>query len=513
MALALLVVAAGGLRLVAQLNDDGDGAPRDFKQPIHIKFEGEISTLNQQYLFRKLDEAQARDADLLIIEIDSPGGLLQESLDIAHRLRKLNSVRTVAFIPEQAISGGAIMALGCDEIVMDEHAQIGDAGPIYADQLWFYQYADAKTRTFLTGEVRTLAEAKGRPALLAEAMVDKEMVLFRVRDLQTNQEQFMTEAQFEAADDPDRWQKLGVIDESTGGRYLQLSGRRAVELGLANANAGSIDDLVRRYRLDGRPPVLEWGWVDTTVAVLNHWLTTVLLIIVGLVALYAELASPGIGIGGLISGLCFVLFFWSHFMGGTAGWLEILLFLSGIVFLGVEIFVIPGFGFAGITGILLMVASLVLASQTFVIPTTGHDVKTLLYAVAVVVGSGGGFVIAVMVLSRYMHALPLFSRLILKPPSADDVDDDDDALAESDGDDAGGESGKKKPPRAGEFYLPSVGDYGISDSPLRPAGKVRFGEEFVDVITDGSFVEPGRQVRVIRTSGNRIVVREVDAKA
>ena len=72
---------------------------------------------------------------------------------------------------------------------------------------------------------------------------------------------------------------------------------------------------------------------------------------IGAVALYFELSAPGIGLGGLIAGLCFTLFFWSRFLGGTAGWLEVILVLAGAAFLAVEIFVLPGFGIAGITGL------------------------------------------------------------------------------------------------------------------------------------------------------------------
>jgi membrane-bound serine protease (ClpP class) len=504
-ALVLLAMLAA-VRLAAQADkNDADPPPRAYETPILIRFEGEISTLNEQFFYRALGDAKSRGADLVIVEINSPGGLLDESLNLAHRLRDVDWARTVAYVPNEAISGGAIMALGCDEIVMDENAQIGDAGAIYMDQLWFFQYADAKTRTYLTGQVRTLAEAKGRPPLLAEAMVDKDLVVHRVRDLQTNEERLMSQEQLDKAEDPARWEKIERIEESAGGRYLQLSGRRAVELKLADANADDVDDLVRRYKLSGPPPVIQWGWVDTTVMILTHWITTVLLIIVGLVALYIELTSPGISVGGLIAGLCFVLFFWSHFMGGTAGILEIILFLAGVVFLGVEIFVIPGTGVTGVMGVLLIVASLVLASQTFVIPTSGHDVKSLIYSLAVVVGALGGFVLAVMIFGRHMGSLPVFNRLILRPPSADQLDED---LA---ADDETPAEGKPKL-AAGGVFAPQVGDYGVADSPLRPAGKVRFGEEFVDVVTDGTFVDAGQQVRVIQSVGNRIVVREVETR-
>ncbi|MEQ8787701.1 MAG: NfeD family protein [Pirellulaceae bacterium] len=496
---AVMLIVLGGIGLLAQ--DQKQAKPGKYKHAVMIRFQGEITAFNEHYVYRKLDQAKSQGADLVIVEITSPGGLLDESLNIAYRLRDTTWARTVAYVPQRAISGGAIMSLGCDDIVMNEHAQIGDAGAIQQDQFFFFREADAKTRTYLTGQVRTLAEAKGRPPLLAEAMVDKKTVLYQVRDKQTGEETIMSEAMLDKAEDPARWEKLNLIDESTNERYLQLSGRRAVELGLAQHLADDLDELMKIYQLPERPVVLDWGAVDTTIMILNHWFTSVLLIIIGLVALYAELASPGISVGGLIAGLCFVLFFWSHFMGGTSGWLEVILFLSGIVFLGVELFVIPGWGFAGVTGILLMISSLVLASQNFVVPTTGHQAMQLLHGLGMVMGAILGFIVLAMLLSRHMGSLPLFNRLILKPPSMEDSEEADDE--ESDG------GGKKGGPLYPDEYLPEIGQYGVADSPLRPSGKVRFGEEYVDVVTEGTFVESGRRVRVLKVAGNLVTVREV----
>ena len=127
-------------------------------------------------------------------------------------------------------------------------------------------------------------------------------------------------------------------------------------------------------------------WVDTTVFVLNMPLVTGLLFVVGLVALFIEFSAPGISIGGLLAILCFSLFFWGKFLGGTAGWLEVVLFLLGIIFLMLEVFLVPGFGVPGISGILLIVASLVMASQDFFMPTRPSEWKTTGNSLLVVLG-------------------------------------------------------------------------------------------------------------------------------
>ena len=122
---------------------------------------------------------------------------------------------------------------------------------------------------------------------------------------------------------------------------------------------------------------MERTWIDTLVYLLNTGVVTFLLIVIGLIALTVELGAPGIGIGGLTSLLCFSLFFWSRFLGGTSGWLEVTLFVVGLIFIGAELFVIPGFGVAGVGGIALVLGSLVMASRRFLIPENSEQLTGL----------------------------------------------------------------------------------------------------------------------------------------
>ncbi len=478
-------------------------APRGkYNRGVLIHFEGTITPMRESFLNRKLDEAQGKGADLLIIEIDSPGGYLEESLNIAHRLRDLDWAHTVAFVPRQALSGAAIMALGCDEIVMHPQAVLGDAGPIFMGEDFLFHHAPEKVRSHLAQEVRGLAEAKGRPPALAEAMVDMSLIVYRVRHKESGEIRFMADHEIRDEDTPDDWEKIAPVPESREDHFLEVSGTRAVEVQLANGNARDREELKSRYDVKGDLLILEPGGVDTAVYILNRPLVTGLLFVIGLVALYLELSAPGISIGGLIAGLCFALFFWSRFLGGTSGWLEVILFMAGVIFMAVELFVLPGFGVAGITGLLLMLAGVVLASQNFVIPSTERQLTTLGNTLLVIVASGVVFTAAAVALSRHLGSIPVLNSLVLAPPGASG----DDELEVDD-------EGKPRSPSAALYadrVRVHVGDWGTADSPLRPAGKARFGEEYVDVVTDGSFVDKGRQVRVIEISGNRVVVREVD---
>ena len=492
---AMYGLAAVGMFAPAWCAAAEEDRPKEFTRGVLIRFEGPITPMLQQYLYRKLDTAREMGADLVIVEIDSPGGYVVQSEEIAWRLRDTEWAHTVAYVPEEALSGAAIVALGCDEILMDPDAVLGDCGAIFLDENFMFRHAPEKFRTHLVRKLRDLARYHGRPPALAEAMADMDLVVYKVKNRQTGKVTYMSDKEIEADDHPADWEKLGPVHESREEHFLEVNGDRAVELGLADGNASSRGALEKRFQLREPLAILKPTGVDTAVYILNLPIVTGLLVLIGLVALYIEISAPGIGLGGLVAFLCFGLFFWSRFLGGTAGWLEVVLFLSGVAFLAVELFVTPGFGVAGVTGLLLLLASLVLAGQSFIVPTTESQWGTMGTTLAVLGISATVFLIAAIGMSYYFGTIPILSRLALTPPDPSTTK-------------PGGAVGA-----AGHQVHASgvkVGDLGIADSPLRPAGRVRFGDDYVDVVTEGAFVDAGAEVRVMQIRGNRVVVRVVD---
>ncbi|MEO8499180.1 MAG: NfeD family protein, partial [Planctomycetota bacterium] len=322
------------------------------------------------------------------------------------------------------------------------------------------------------------------------------LVVYRVRNKNTGVETFLSDHDIESSDAPADWEKLQPVQESREKHFLTVTGRRAVELKLAEGIAATRDEIKQRYGIEGGLVVLKPTGVDTAVTILNFPFVTGLLLLVGLIALYVEFSAPGLGAGGIIAAMCFTLFFWSKFLGGTAAWLEVILFLLGVIFLLVELFVTPGFGFAGITGILLLVVSLVMAGQDFVIPTTNRELHASLQGMVVIVGAGFAFLIGAFGVSHYFGTIPVVGWLKLELPPSDSDEFDD--------------HGKPKPNADPNRFPVGVGDWGVAESPLRPSGKAIFGDAYVDVVADGSFVDKGKQVRVIKVSGNRVVVREIE---
>jgi membrane-bound serine protease (ClpP class) len=189
--------------------------------------------------------------------------------------------------------------------------------------------------------------------------------------------------------------------------------------------------------------------------------------------------------------LCFSLFFWSRFLGGTAGVLELILFLLGFGLLALELLVIPGFGVCGLSGIVLVVASLIMASQTFAGLTAGQTLDRAARGFMPIAGALVTVIAAGFVLSRFLPALPWLNRMILTPPGY---------IPEG--------------PRLRPDLLSAetggpvrIGARCQTVSPLRPAGKVQVGDLLLDVVSEGGWVDAGQAVQVVQVEGNRVVVR------
>jgi membrane-bound serine protease (ClpP class) len=474
----------------APIADGDDAANRNYEHAVVIRFEGPISGLLEQYVYRKLEAAKAQNADLVVLEIDSPGGEADASFNIAEALRDVTWARTVAFIPKTAYSGAAVVALGCDEILMAPSAQLGDVGMIFLDAEEFaMKYVPEKVLSAYVRRIRDLAKAKGRAPALAESMMDRAAEVWLYRNTRTGIERYMTQADAKQAGA--EWSQGVFVAETAQDRFLTVGGKRALELELIEGLAADRAAVMERFGVVAQPTVMQWNTVDTVAAVLTNPWVTALLIIVGLVALYIEFSAPGIGIGGALAALCFILFFWSRFFGGTAEWLEVTLFVAGLAFLGVELFVLPGFGVIGLTGLLLMVASVVLASQDFVIPETDAEKRELQTNLLIIAGSGVGVFAGAVLVSKYFGVIPVLSALRLEPPTAATTDVR--SLAEPD------------------VIQLAVGSMGETHTALRPGGKAHINGRLVDVVADGAFINRGQPVQVVEIAGTRVVVREAES--
>jgi membrane-bound serine protease (ClpP class) len=459
-------------------------------RPIWIRISGPLDSVKVGYLARRIEQARQEKINLVLFQIDSVGGLDSSADSLADTIAGIKDMKTVAYIDDRAIGVAALLPLACRDIVFKKTARMGDVRQIIGRGNQFQDLSEAQVTT-LSKKASFLARSKGHPEAVARAMIDPDVEVIEASDLRTGAGRFVTREEAEA--DRARFQGLKVRKDK--GHVLTLTGDDAASYGLGQV-VGSEEEVKGLYGLRGKIIRVDApGWVDSLVTVLTDPYVSWLLLFIGLFMLVIELKLPGIGLPAIASSLAFLLFFWSHYLSGTADQLEIILFLVGMVCLALELFVFPGFGVFGMTGIMLMLASIVMASHTFVWPTQEYEYREMGYTllqltIALVAVAGGAVVFA-----RYFPQLPLFNRLILKPEPW-----------------TGGETADLtvKPTLEGYDSLTFlIGETGRTTSPLRPTGKARFGNLLIDVTADGFYVEHDSLVEVIDVQGTRVIVKKL----
>ena len=415
-----------------------------------------------------------RRVNFVCVWLDTEGGMPAESVRLAIFLATgldPSKVRTVAYIPERALADAALIALACNELVMGPRAVLGGRGG--------QALSEEQLRQLQLSIRETLAPATSQGWSLPAAMIDPTLEVFAYERLDDfKHTEYFCEQELAEQAEPDAWQKGQRI--TTPGQPLSVSGTEAVDLWLADHLADHFAAFKTIYGLENDPTLLEPSWADRLIDALASPPVAVFLLVIGFVALYVELQTPGIGIGGFCAALCFMIFFWSRFLGGTAGWLEVLLFLAGVFFLLVEIFVLPGFGIFGLGGGLLVLVSIVLASQTFVLPHNTAQLVQLKGSLMILVGAGIGTVAVVLLIQRW---LPRLSTL----PEVEEAIRHETLVN----------------------YDDLVGTRGRTTTKLIPSGKARFDDRLVDVIADCEMVERGCEVEVVEVRGNRVFVRPI----
>ncbi len=447
-------------------------------RPLLIEVRGPISANLVNWIIRSTQTGLVSDSfNFLCVTIDSPGGSVEESLRLGNYLAALDpaAIQTVGFVPREARADAALIAFACDQLVMAPDAVLGGPGA---------RVLAERDRKQLQAAVRALGKEKGRAWSLAAGLVDQELVVYRYSEEGGDQSRFFCETECAEQPDPALWVQQEEVSLRDGLRFDQ-----AEELKLARHQAENLAELARIYALEEEFVALRPNWAHRAIEYLASPRVAAFLLFIGCFAFFAEFSHPGIGVPGFVSAVCFTIYFWSNFLHGTAGWLELLLFLTGVVSIVVELFVVPGFGVFGLGGGFLIISSIVLASQTFVLPRNSYQLAQMPSSLGTVVAALAGATVAAVMMRRYLPETPWLRRLLLAPLDQDDLEELDrrETLADFD-------------------YL--VGKRGRTVTPLNPSGKASFGDDVVSVITDGGSVDEGVDVCVVSVHGNRILVKE-----
>lgn len=398
-----------------------------------VPVQGTIELGLAEFLQRVIDEAGDAGATAILLELNTFGGRVDAATEIRDAIMA-SPVPVLAYVTERAWSAGALIALAARHLAMAPGSSIGAAEP---------RPAEEKVISALRAEFEATAQGQGRDPQVAAAMVDKDVSV------------------------------PGLVE---AGKILTLSADKAAEIGFIDLIAGS-----RRQVLDhfgygaARVREMQPTWAEILARFLTDPVVSSLLLTAGFVGLVIEMLTPGWGLPGAIGIVALALFFGGRIVVGLASWGIALLFIIGLILLIIEVFVIPGFGVAGVAGLLAVFGSVI-----FSFASAQAGLISLLIAL-------GLTAVIVTASYRYIRKTRAWNRLILTTAQKKDA-------------------GYVAP----TSYADYLGKTGKALTPLRPAGTITIGEMRLDAVTEGGFIPAQTPVRVVRVEGNRIFVRAIE---
>jgi membrane-bound serine protease (ClpP class) len=455
------------LCLVFFLYGAGASAAEAGKSIYVIPIRDEIATPMTYLVRRGVKQAMEEKADVLILDMETNGGRLDSTEQILEALNQFRGL-TVTYVNRKAFSAGAFIAFGTQRIYMAPQSVIGAAAPMLmgpgggVESL--PETVEAKMTSGVRALVRTSAEKNGYNVEVVEAMIDKSKQVEIDGEVINEKGQILTLTNVQA-------------EKEYG------NPRKAL---LSSGTVDSLEELIRKLDV-GEAKVVRI--LPTGAEQVGSWLTAIgpILLLMGIVGVYIEMKTPGFGLPGVVGLIGFALYFLGGYVAGLSGLEWTVIFLIGLGLFILEIFVFPGTFFVGLLGGVMMLAALVMAMVDLypgmpAIPSFELVRKPLLRVLL----SAALSIVIMMVLSRFLLKTPMFHQMVAETAS-----------------------GSRSVQRAAQVQSTRLGRIGQTVSPLRPGGKAQFGEDLLDVITQGEMIGRGAAVRIIGFSGPEAVVEKV----
>ena len=424
-------------------------AENEEKKILLGKIDDNIDPRTNRYTKLLLEEASKSEYDIVVIEMDTYGGAVNDADDIRTRILDFNKPIYV-WINKDAASAGALISIACDSIYMSSGASIGAATVVTGDGA----QAPDKYQSYMRSIMRSTAEAKGRDPKIAEAMVDED---------------------------------ISVDSVSMEGKVITFSTKEAIKYGFCDAELNSVDEILVRQGIENyNITEFELGSAEGIISFFLNPIVSSILILLILGGLYFELQTPGIGFPIMASVTALILYLVPYYLNGVAENWEIVLFFVGIILIAIEVFIIPGFGVFGVFGLFTSIGSLILIMLnndffdfTFVLS------KDLVSSSLSVLISIFGFLLLVLFGGVKITDTKAFKKIALEETQ---------------------ESSKGFISKKYSDEL--IGVKGKSFSVLRPSGKVIINEKIYDASTNGEFIEKNKNVEVISNEGSSLKVKK-----
>ncbi len=481
-----------------------------------IPIQGDIEPSTAVFVRRQATEALNAGAEFIIFDIDTFGGRVDSALRISSFIGSIKKAKTVAYVrsgPDSmgvSWSAGALIAMSCSSLYMAPGTSIGAAAPVVPGADGQMEGAGEKSVSAVRSQMAALAEKNGYPPAIALAMVDADVQLY---EAYINGElQLMLLADLELAEKttPDTVQRGKEV--SAKGKLLSLTAGEAERYGLSSGSAPDLEAVLADLGAQGPATELTPSLTDAAVVFVTSGAIQSILILIGLVAIFLEINSPGFGIPGTVALIAFLILFGTNSLMGTVGSLELILFILGIGLLSVEIFILPGFGVAGITGIVLIAGSLVFSMQDFVVPTLDWEWDLLGRNVLTVSVGIMSAIAAIGVLALAGPRIRLFDAITLKTTISGTAGSIAVPIPGSILSTSGASQTSVQGPVQDAVPAPEhplIGKNGVAITTLRPSGRATIDGRVYSVETDGTYTEKGADLTVTAVHGSRIVVTPV----
>ncbi|NOZ03607.1 MAG: nodulation protein NfeD [FCB group bacterium] len=424
-----------------------------------VPIQGVIDLGLPPFIKRVIKVAEKNDAAAIIFDIDTFGGRLDAATQIKDAILA-SDVPTIAFINRRAISAGALISLSCEKIYMTSGGTIGAATAVDMSG----KKGSEKVISYMREEMASTAESRGRNITIAKGMVDEELSFTHL---------VIDGDSVEVTD----------LEGRKEGKLITLTTESALKYKMADGKAEDFDELLSQLQL-GEAGVISTkeSWSENLVRFLTNPVVSSLLMTFGFLGVLFELQSPGWGIPGTFGILSLALSLGASYLANLASMTDLIIIVAGVAFLAVEILFIPGFGFAGITGIGLMLWGL----YELLLPDIPVSPEIQSMAITgLTIGIIGGLVGLVLLL-RLMTKTKFWTKLT-----------------------SPGMESREAGYQISIGLEGMVGEEGVATSDLRPSGWVQAGEKKIFVVSEGEFITKGSPVKILSVEGNRVVVREV----
>ncbi len=443
----------------------GNAQEKKEKLVYKLNIKEEITKATWRQTQQAFDAADSLGADVFLIHMNTYGGTVLDADSIRTKILQ-SPIPVYVFIDNNAASAGALISIACDSIYMRPGGSIGAATVVNQTGAAMPD----KYQSYMRSTMRSTAEAHGKDTVV----VGNDTIYKWRRDPRIA----------EAMVDP-RVFIEGIIDT---GKVLTFTPTEAIENGYCEGLAESITEVLKKVGIEDYTIVeYEPTWIEKIIGFLVHPMISGLLIMAIIGGIYFEMQSPGIGFPLGVAILAAIAYFAPLYLEGLAANWEILLFIIGVILVVLEIFVIPGFGVAGISGIVLMFGSLVLSLINNVnFNFEGVEIGHVGVAVTtVVLGVFGGFILSLYLGNKLFTANSgMFRNMSLK--SVQNVDDGFVCI------------------ETGMFAL--KGKNGISKTVLRPAGKVLIEGEVFDAVAITGFIDKDVEIIVAKVEATQLYV-------